>query len=180
VAKREAPGELELIEQFVNTLERETGSDQIATPSSLAEWLESRRLLAAGTRLQRADVARASHLREAMRALLLVNNGGPPAPGALDELDDAARRAGLAVRFGESGVKVVPARRGFDGGLGRLLAVVATAMTDGTWERLKACRAVDCEWVFYDHTKNHSGRWCSMEVCGNRNKVRAYRARQAA
>ncbi len=49
-------------------------------------------------------------------------------------------------------------------------------MVDGTWSRLKACR--QCEWAFYDWSKNRSGRWCAMSVCGNRTKVRAYRARR--
>jgi predicted RNA-binding Zn ribbon-like protein len=50
-------------------------------------------------------------------------------------------------------------------------------MRDGTWDRMKACRADDCEWAFYDSSRNRSGTWCSMEVCGNRAKARAFRAR---
>jgi predicted RNA-binding Zn ribbon-like protein len=53
-------------------------------------------------------------------------------------------------------------------------------MADGTWSRLKACRAADCRWAFYDRARNHSRHWCSMEVCGNRTKARAYRARHGA
>jgi predicted RNA-binding Zn ribbon-like protein len=50
-------------------------------------------------------------------------------------------------------------------------------MADGTWDRLKACAADDCHWAFYDHTRNRSGRWCSMAVCGNRAKVERFRER---
>ena len=45
---------------------------------------------------------------------------------------------------------------------------------------MKACRNERCRWVFYDHSRNHTGTWCSMRICGNRHKVRAHRARQAA
>jgi predicted RNA-binding Zn ribbon-like protein len=69
-------------------------------------------------------------------------------------------------------------RPGIDGALGRLLAIVFRAMNDGTWERLKACPADDCEWAFYDWSKNGSGTWCDMAVCGNRAKARAYRERR--
>jgi predicted RNA-binding Zn ribbon-like protein len=51
-------------------------------------------------------------------------------------------------------------------------------MADGTWSRLKACRADDCLWAFYDGSRNHSAAWCSMASCGNRAKARAYRSRQ--
>jgi predicted RNA-binding Zn ribbon-like protein len=52
-------------------------------------------------------------------------------------------------------------------------------MTDGTWKRLKACRNHGCRWAFYDYSKNRSGSWCSMQLCGNRTKTRSYRRRHA-
>jgi hypothetical protein len=68
---------------------------------------------------------------------------------------------------------------------GDLLATVIGAITSGTWRRLKACP--DCRWVFYDHTRNGSKRWCLMyaggpdgRACGTIAKVRRYRGRQAA
>ncbi len=71
------------------------------------------------------------------------------------------------------------------GPAGDLLAAVISAVTDGTWKRLKACP--DCRWVFYDNTRNGSKRWCLMyaggpdgRACGTIAKVRRYRDRQAA
>jgi predicted RNA-binding Zn ribbon-like protein len=58
-----------------------------------------------------------------------------------------------------------------------VLAIVAEAMAEGTWSRLKACREHSCEWAFYDRSRNRSGVWCSMEGCGNRAKARAFRER---
>jgi predicted RNA-binding Zn ribbon-like protein len=52
-------------------------------------------------------------------------------------------------------------------------------MADGSWERLKVCPADDCLWAFYDRSRNRSRRWCDMEVCGNRAKVRGYRERRS-
>ena len=59
-------------------------------------------------------------------------------------------------------------------------SIVYTATVDGTWPRLKACRREICHWLFYDHSRNRSGIWCSMAVCGNRTKTRAYRERREA
>ena len=52
-------------------------------------------------------------------------------------------------------------------------------MRVGTWERLKVCRNDECQWAFYDHSRNHSGAWCTMAICGNRMKGRAFRTRRA-
>jgi predicted RNA-binding Zn ribbon-like protein len=175
-----APGDLELVRAFVNTLEVEDGTDELESPAALARWLRERGLLRGG-RATRADLVEARRMREALRALLLVNNGVSVREEAAATLDRAARRTRLAVRFGPSATaRVQPEARGVEGALGRLLAIVAAAMADGTWERLKACRAEDCRWAFYDRARNRSRRWCSMAVCGNRTKARAYRRRRAA
>jgi predicted RNA-binding Zn ribbon-like protein len=64
-----------------------------------------------------------------------------------------------------------------DGLLGLVLAVVHEAQTAERWYRLKACPGPHCGWVFYDHSRNCSSSWCSMQVCGGRDKARAYRRR---
>jgi len=63
--------------------------------------------------------------------------------------------------------------------MGRLLATMYDAMATGTWVRLKACTNDECQWAFYDHSRNRSGAWCTMAVCGNRMKGRAFRRRHA-
>ncbi len=75
-------------------------------------------------------------------------------------------------------VELVPRGRGLDAALGRILAVALTAMLDGSWPRLKACR--NCRWAFHDYSRNRSASWCSMAICGNRSKTRAYRRRKHA
>jgi len=94
------------------------------------------------------------------------------------EADDAALRARLGVRFAADGhVHTTPEAGGVAGAMGRLLAIVAAAQDEGTWARLKACLADDCQWAFYDRSRNRSAVWCDMKVCGNRQKVRSYRER---
>jgi predicted RNA-binding Zn ribbon-like protein len=82
--------------------------------------------------------------------------------------------------LGDDGtLRLEPAAGGIAGALGQIAAGVYAAVADGVWERFKACDRDTCRWAFYDHSKNRSGRWCSMGVCGNREKsLRAYRRRQ--
>jgi predicted RNA-binding Zn ribbon-like protein len=176
-----APGDLRLVQEFENTADLEQGTDQLGTPESLAAWLDEAGLLDDGApALTSDDVERAVAVREAVRALLFANNGADPDPGAVETLNRLADGARLRVRFdADARATLVPACNGVDAAIGRLLAAINAAMTDGTWARLKACRDDVCQWAFYDHSKNRSGAWCTMASCGNRSKARAYRERQA-
>jgi predicted RNA-binding Zn ribbon-like protein len=180
--RQQAPGELEHVRAFVNTIDIEEGREELSSPQNLADWLTTRGLAEDDLHASRADLRRATELREALRALLLAHNhaASPPQP-AVETLDMASCRARLRLRFDHRGVALLePERGGVDGALGRLLAIVHGSIAQGTWERLKACREHTCEWAFYDHTKNHSGAWCTMDVCGNRAKARAYRERRVS
>jgi predicted RNA-binding Zn ribbon-like protein len=95
-------------------------------------------------------------------------------------LDAAAQRSGLGIRFADGTARAEPSAGGVRGALGRILAEVSAGMADGTWERVKACRADDCRFAFLDTAKNRSRAWCSMQSCGNRAKVAAYRERHTA
>jgi len=175
-----APGTLGLVQDFVNTRELDPDREAIPTAEALAAWLGERRLLD-GEPVGQADHARALALREALRRLLLANNGGPLDPGDVALLDRAAADSRLRPRFlPGGGVTLEPAAPGAAGALGRVLAAVAEAMTAGTWSRLKVCAEGTCLWAFYDRSRNRSGHWCSMEVCGNRAKARQFRRRRTA
>jgi predicted RNA-binding Zn ribbon-like protein len=178
--QQQAPGELEHVRAFVNTIDIEDGTEQLESPEALAQWLEARDLAPDGTRATGGDLARAREVREALRALLLAHTLGSPAPEAAGAtLERAVQRARVRLRFGSRGDSwLEPKAGGVDGSLGRLLSIIHAARADGTWKRLKACREHTCEWAFYDHTKNRSGAWCSMAVCGNRAKARSYRERR--
>jgi predicted RNA-binding Zn ribbon-like protein len=176
-----APHALEQVRAFINTRDIELGTDELRGPGELSSWLREHGLIDAGARATDRDLGHAVALREAFRAIVLAHNDGGEIPaGAVQTLDDAVCRARLVLRFRDSGSAVLePESDGVDAGLGRLLSIVQGAIADGSWSRLKACRLHTCEWAFYDHTKNRSGAWCNMAVCGNRAKARTYRERHA-
>jgi predicted RNA-binding Zn ribbon-like protein len=175
---RAAEGPLRLVQLFVNSVDREHGREWLPTPESLAEWLTERGV---GTdeRVTAADLDRAHALRESLRRLLRANNAGRADATALAAVNAAAERGRLGLALEEGGGLELAVRgRGVDAALARIVAVAFEAMLDRSWSRLKACR--QCEWVFWDTSKNRSGSWCSMQLCGNRRKTRAYRQRRSA
>ncbi|MEX1047575.1 MAG: ABATE domain-containing protein [Actinomycetota bacterium] len=177
---RPAPGNLETIRAFVNTLDIEDGTDDLATPGQLAEWLSAHGLMGKRDAARPRDLATAIDLREALRGMLRANNGEPADPADTDVLDEAASGARFSLTFDAGGrAKLEPAAKGAAGALGRIVSSVADAMADGSWARMKACSNDGCEWAFYDYARNHSRRWCEMAVCGNRMKARAYRTRHS-
>jgi predicted RNA-binding Zn ribbon-like protein len=170
----------DLVVDFVNTIDRRPGEEKLATPAALRDWLAGRNLLGARARVSTDELGDAIRLREALRDLLAAKSGlDADAAAARAEVERAARRAGLSLKLNEGVARLEPSAGGVSGALGRIVAEVAIGMTDGTWERMKACRADDCRWAFLDTAKNRSRAWCSMEDCGNREKARAFRARQA-
>jgi predicted RNA-binding Zn ribbon-like protein len=177
---QDAPGELEQVRAFVNTIDIEEDREELATPDALDAWLRERGLLDGPATVGETELTRARELREALRAVLLSHTTRSAAPAqASAALESAARRARIRLTFADDGASMLePEAAGVEGSLGRLLAIVHAARADGTWQRLKACREHACEWAFYDHTKNRSGTWCNMAVCGNRAKARSYRARR--
>jgi predicted RNA-binding Zn ribbon-like protein len=173
-----APHELELVREFVNTKDIDGDTDDLNGPQVLFAWMIERGLIRAGERVTDADLAVAVEVREALRSLMAVNGGSPPDPGAKETLNRVAERARFVVQFGPEGGGLLECEAsGVDGGLGRILAIVHTAMADGTWNRLKVCLKDSCKWAFYDNSKNRSRSWCSMAVCGNRVKAETYRRR---
>lgn len=174
-----APGPLRVVQRFVNSADRENGQEELENAAALQRLLEEIDALERGAAaLTEADLRRALEVREALRELLLANNGGRVGVEALRTLESASRAAQLALRLAPGEGRLVPQAPGIDGALGRILAVVHAALVDGSWRRLKACPREVCFWVFYDRSKNLSSRWCAMSVCGNRTKKA--RARETA
>ena len=109
--------------------------------------------------------------------MLLANAGFPLVPESVEELNDAARAARLGIQAGDAGqVALVPAGKGLDAAIGRLVSIVVAAQQNGSWPRLKAC--AECRWALYDRTKNRSASWCDPAKCGARVRSRRYRERR--
>jgi len=175
-----APGALRVVQLFVNTYNQELPGDHIGSARGLAAFCAEHGL-GGGVRPSAGDVARAIELREALRLLLMANNGHPPDGDAAAVVEHAARAAQLGVRLDAGGsASLVRQAPGVDGALGGIVAIAYAAMADGSWRRLKACRRDVCQWAFYDHSRNRSGAWCAMAICGNRTKTRGYRNRRAS
>lgn len=178
-AAKTAPQPLYLVQRFVNSVDLESGEDELSSPAALRDWFSERGLMESGEAVADADLKRALDVREGLRAVLRHNNGLPLEERSVERLDRAVRRAGVRVQFAPGrDPELVSDAPGVDGAIARLMAVVATSVEHGDWERLKACPREDCEWAFYDKSKNRSGRWCSMDSCGNLEKAKAFRERR--
>jgi len=86
--------------------------------------------------------------------------------------------AALTVESTPAGPRLIGAGRGTDRVVNDVLAVVVEAHAGGSLDRLGVC--AHCGWSFYDRSRNSGGQWCSMAACGQREKMRRYRARKRA
>ncbi len=172
-----APGPLALVQGFVNSINVEFGPDTLETCAGLASWLQRWGLGDPQIQPDERDRLDAVALREALRALLYEHNGGPSDPGARATIEQIAATAPLVLSFSspEGDLRLVGQKPGVRGAFALILAAVANATTDGSWVRLKACHEHRCSWAFYDRSRNRGSRWCSMQVCGTRSKMRTYR-----
>src|SRR5579859_1240922 len=177
MADREtATGVLGLVQAYVNTVDLQDGPEELTTPNTLKEWLVARRLLEPQAEVEEADLRHAIAVREAIRGLIGGNSGSAVYPVDLATLNEAAARSRLRPRFGPDGkARLEPDAPGVVGAMGRIVAAVYAGMADPDWERLKLCSSSTCRWVFYDRSRNHSSRWCTMASCGNRAKARRFR-----
>lgn len=168
---------LQAIIDFVNTRDVEDGVDHVATAKQLQSWLVDHDLAPANATFDGRDVQRAAAVREALRTVLVAHHADEATPD-VEAANAVLASVPLQIRFSAAGTtSLEPAGAGIDAALGRLLAVIPAAAADGTWDRTKICPSDDCQWAFYDQSRNRSRRWCSMEVCGNREKSKIFRAR---
>jgi predicted RNA-binding Zn ribbon-like protein len=178
-AREPAPGDLRVVQLFVNSLDIEAGTEQFNSPVALGSWLHRHGLTDAKPSLGFRDLERARAFRELLRAMALANNGRPMPPGTRAELSRELARLRFRTRIDASGVlRFESAKGGLDEALGRLVTIVSTEMVAGRWHRMKACARDVCRWIFYDHSRNRTGAWCSMSVCGSRTKASAYYRRR--
>jgi predicted RNA-binding Zn ribbon-like protein len=174
-----APGRLELLQRFVNSYNHDFPPDwdRIGTAEKAQKWLRQKRLVEPTDRISDADAARLRELREALRELAIANQGGTAGAAATDVIRRAARMARLGVAVDSTGrTTLEPAGHGVDAAVATLLGILHEAQLTGQWPRLKACR--QCEYAFFDRSKNRSAAWCAMSICGNRTKNRAYYRRR--
>jgi predicted RNA-binding Zn ribbon-like protein len=168
-----APGGLELVRRFVNTVELPSGPDELDSLEKARAWCLSHGL--APARDER-HVELLREFRETLRDLLSANNSGSDAAAAWERLRPflASTRLSLAVDP-TRGLELKPEDKG---PIASLLAIVYESELLGTWPRLRACRKSTCRFAYYDRTKNASRAWCSMATCGNQAKAQRRRQRE--
>lgn len=175
--------------EFANTLDERSfsrhgmthsGGDDLSALATATRWLRRHELLTPSAELTPSELSIVVAFRRALRSMLAARGGEPLGERSLEELNDTLSRLPLTVQFGADGSpRLISPARGLTAALAHLAALVAENAARGTWHRLRMCAAPDCRWVFYDTSRNGGGRWCSMAVCGNRDKTRRYRERHA-
>lgn len=179
----EASAEVLCLLGFLNTVDVDEGTDAFAHPDSLADWLVQQGVCTTVPRLTDADVQVAVDLRHGLRILALSNAGGTISDEDLRAAQEVASGLSFRLRLPESAdvpALVSTSEDPFAAALGTILAAYFVAAVKGDWIRVRRCPAADCAWVFWDSSKNASRRWCSMRICGNRAKARAFADRHRA
>jgi predicted RNA-binding Zn ribbon-like protein len=175
--RQTASGDLGLIQAFVNTVDLQDGPEELTDPNTLKAWLVAKGLMEKTPDVNDSDLRHAIALREAIRGVIGANSNAHVYPVDIATLNGAAAASGLRMRFGADGKpRLEPTVAGVVGAMGRIVATLYSAMEDESWTCLKLCGSQTCRWAFYDRSKNHSSRWCTMASCGNREKARRFRA----
>jgi predicted RNA-binding Zn ribbon-like protein len=190
VEDKRAPMPLLLVQAYVDTLDRDLGTDIFAHADEAHAWLAD-----AGLRVPdrdrpdrpdpgfAEDLQLAREVRESIRALIGHDSGDEPlTPADLAPLEQVLSRAQPRLDVAADGrARLGPAlpAHALTDGLLALLLIIRDAQADGSWDRLKLCGNPDCRWAFYDRSHSRQGAWCDMASCGNRVKNRNLRARRA-
>ena len=189
IEEKVAPAPLIAVQALADSAEFEADSavyedeeEKLGNAAAARDWLVGFGLASDGIEISEADRIRLLELRGCVRALIEANTTGTRDEEANDALTAIAARHPVPIGVspeGRVGLDLDPPGS-VDALIGQMIGIVLQAQIDGTWERMKICAADTCRWAFYDASKNRGGHWCTMELCGNREKNRTYRARRSA
>ncbi|CAH0346716.1 CGNR zinc finger domain-containing protein [Bacillus sp. CECT 9360] len=179
MSHKPAPGDLEIIRNLLNTwsIPNETRkiTDFLNTKQDLVQFLKMNRI----SPDIKVDIAELKKFRGDIRTAIEEQNGEIILPW----LDLYPVKAGLEIENKVAKTLYIPATDNHL--ISKLLCVVVDVISLNHWSRLKACP--DCRYVFYDHSKNGSKKWCGMyaessegRACGTIDKVKRYRERNKA
>ena len=158
--------------------------DQLQTEGDVVRWLAA---VGAGVETDAVTpknlVGEARRLREILRSAIECRKRGKAVDVAPLNEFLAQGESSLVLSAGPR-KKLTVERRWAGGTAEQVLAPIAEAgaelLATGDFELVRRCESADCVLWFYDRTKSHRRRWCSMASCGNRHKVAAFRERQKA
>ncbi len=171
-----------MLQAFLNTANIEAGTDLLDRPEVAGKWLVDHGLNdGVPLELDQSQLCEIVGLREAFREVLAARHDNDAIPTrASRAIAETAATGTIGVDVDEAGKLEATANAdGLAGALARLVLIALQASATGQWARLKVCTNDDCRWAFWDSSRNRSGRWCTMALCGNQAKVRSYRQRQS-
>jgi predicted RNA-binding Zn ribbon-like protein len=175
--RQPAPPRLRMVQEFLNSADALTRRETLDSPADLERWMRRHGLDPGPRPLRRRDLLRAIRLREALRGIAAGHNRRPTSEKDTRYLNRETATAKWQVSFDADGRPEAQAQgSGVSGLVAALVGAAVRSAEDGTWPRLKACPA--CGWVFFDHSRNRRGHWCTMAICGSRAKMRALRRRR--
>ncbi len=161
--------------------------DCLTSAADVVEWLVRAQLLPAAVPAPAGLLGAARELREAIDAAIAASVAGTaPDSAALAVVDEWLAYAGGRPQLapGPDGLPVLGERTASDSprrGLGMVALDAARALGDPAQRaRLRICASTSCSARFYDRSPAGRRRWCSMDLCGNVEKARRHRARDAA
>ena len=167
-----APGNLILLEGFLNTCHIEMGFEDFETANSTEKWLRSVDLWSGTKKITSLETQRIIKFRSALRAWILDKECFQP-------LNELITEISFQAEFSSKGeISFQSLGDGHHHVLGTLIGIILESQKDGTWDRLKCCDLPTCGWAFYDSTRSRTKRWCSMKTCGSRHKAREYYKRK--
>ena len=183
IEEKVAPEPLLVVQAFANTFSSFKEEEELLSDAgSTRDWLLVSGLAVPSVTVDEEERQRLVSFRHLVRALIDANMSGEQDREANAELARLVAGHPVPVTVGldgQVGLDLEPVES-VDALIAQLIGIILRAQIDGSWERLKICLADTCRWAFFDASKNRRGHWCSMEVCGNREKNRTYRARQSA
>lgn len=168
---------------LINTVEQADGSplDRWQSDDDVRVWLEVSGFAPPHGKAPKGLLLPARNLRETVRALVAQRKAGLPlklaalnralaAGGSHLEIVGVAGAPSLARRYEASTPDqwLLPAAE-----------AAAELLVHGDFDLVRKCESAVCSLWFYDRTRSHRRRWCSMSLCGNRHKVAAFRQREA-
>jgi predicted RNA-binding Zn ribbon-like protein len=174
--------DLEIIADFFNThdkrmrFEGDTGIELLKYPKDLYSWLLKHHLISEQEEVTEQDLELAIKLRTDARKII-KNNIFDDKENGVDTLNRLMNNFKFTINFFENSEELQPFHTNGKKGIARLIVLIFELKRKELWHRIRICSAYDCQWVFVDHSRPGTGKWCSMKACGNRAKNKAYRQR---
>ena len=170
-------GSLALDFAYTGGMSDNPAGERLHTPADLAFWFTERFPEVDGTANDR-DLTDALALRQAIaRSATAISRGDRPCADDVDIVNLFAATPDIPPSLEGGRRQAGRTRARASQVLSGMAREVTQLFSADRADRIRECSAEDCQLVFYDESRSNNRRWCSMQRCGNRAKVRAHRAR---